>query len=138
MKLAEAAAAVDDDESVRRLLLPLGAWSPDEIGHWGHYVQVQQFLATADANLGNPKAAKRRLRDVDEDDPRLEKLRTALRQGKSGLGLTPRFSYYYSYELVPHKVAQEFGELIAATDDGNNPRAVKTLARFVARLPSWS
>ena len=38
---------------------------------------------------------------------------TALRQGKSGLGLTPRFAYYYSYELVPRKVAQEFADLVA-------------------------
>ncbi len=135
LKVAEAAAVMDDDESVRRLLLPLGAWTPERIGYWGHYLQVQQFLATADANLGNGKAAKRRLRDVDDDDPRLEKLRTALRQGKSGLGLTPRFSYYFSFEVVPRKVSQEFAELVVATEDGTNARAVKALARFSARYP---
>ena len=65
LKLAEAAAVMDDDESVRRLLLPLADWSPEEIGGWRQYVQVQQFLATADANLGDPKAAKRRLRALE-------------------------------------------------------------------------
>lgn len=110
---------MDDDESVRRLLLPLGDWPPDEIGDWRHYVQVQQFLATADANLGNPKAAKRRLRALDDDERRVQTLRDALRQGKPGLGLIPRFAYYYSYELMPGKGLEEFSALVEATDDGS-------------------
>ena len=81
LKLAEAAAVMDDDESVRRLLLPLADWSPEAIGDWRHYVQVQQFLATADANLGNPKAAKRRLRALDDDDRRVETLRDGTATG---------------------------------------------------------
>ena len=135
LKLAEAAAVMDDDENVRRLLLPLADWSPEAIGDWRHYVQVQQFLATADANLGNPKAAQRRLRALDDDDRRIQALRDALRQGKSGLGLTPRFAYYYSYELVPRKVQQEFAALVEAAGDDSNPQAAKALKRFVARFP---
>jgi tetratricopeptide (TPR) repeat protein len=135
LRLAEAAAVMDDDESIRRLLLPLAKWSPEAIGDWRHYVQVQQFLATADANLGDPKAAKRRLRALDDDDPRVEALRTALRQGKPGLGFNSRFAYFHSHELVPSKVATEFAALVAATDDGNNPQPVKALKAFVARYP---
>jgi Flp pilus assembly protein TadD len=135
LKLTEAAAVMDDDESVRRLLLPIGDWSAEEMGDWRHYVQVQQFLATADANMGNPKAAKRRLRALDDDDRRIQTLRDALRQGRSGLGLTSRFPYYYSYELVPHKVQQEFAALVEAAGDGSNPQAEKALKRFVARFP---
>jgi len=135
LKLAEAAAVMDDDESVRRLLLPLADWSPEAIGDWQHYVQVQHFLAAADANLGNPKAAKRRLRALDDDDPRVQKLRDALQQGKTGLGLTSRFAYYPSNELVPHKHLEEFGALVEAKEVGSDPQAVKAINRFVTRFP---
>lgn len=133
--LAEAAAAIDDDESVRRLLQPLGNWSPEDIDDLQQYVQIQLFLAIADANLGDPRAAKRRLRKLDDDDRRVRLLGAALRQGKQGLGLTPRFAYYHGLELVPGTVAQEFAALIDAAGESNSPRAVKALKQFVARYP---
>ena len=60
--LAEAAAAVDDDESVRRLLLPLADWPVEAVGGELQYELLQLFLAIADANLDNRAAAERRLR----------------------------------------------------------------------------
>ena len=135
LKLAEAAAVMDDDESVRRFLLPLADWSPDEIGGWRQYVQAQQFLATADANLGDPKAAKRRLRALNYDsDLRVKTLHDALRQRKAGLGLTPRFPYFRSFEVAPRERLEEFMALMVATDD-DDPKAGKNLSRFVARFP---
>ena len=136
LKLAEAAAILDDDESVHRFLLPLANWDPDAIGSWQHYVQVQQFLATADANLGDPKAAMRRLRALDhDDDPRVKTLHDALRQRKTGLGFVPRFPYYRSFEVAPRERLEEFMALLAAEAAGDDPRGGKQRSRFVARFP---
>ncbi len=135
LPLAEAAAAVDDDESVRRLLQPLADWSSEAVGGELPYEQVQLLLAIADANLGNPKAAKRRLHDLDSENPRLEVLRAALRQGKRGLGFTPRFPYYASYDVMPSAAASKFAALAEAVDDENDLRAAKALRQFVARYP---
>lgn len=136
LKLAEAAAVMDDDESVHRILLTLDDWSPDQIGSWRHFVQVQQFLAAAEANLGNPKSAKRRLAALaDHDDTRLKSLADALRQRKTGLGLTSRFPYHRSFDVMPHQRMDEFTKLVAAVEDGDDPKAVKNLSHFVARFP---
>jgi tetratricopeptide (TPR) repeat protein len=135
LTLAEAAAAVDDDESVRRLLQPLADWASDDVGGPLQYVQRQLFLAIADANLGNPKAALRRLRDLDSENPRVEVLRAALSQGKTGLGFTPRFPYFASYDVLPGAVASKYAELAEAAEDGNDRVAAKALKQFVARYP---
>lgn len=138
--LAEAAAAVDDDESVRRLLLPLADRPAEDVGSPLQYMLVQMYLAIADANLGNRKAAQRRLDDLEDvaaaedEDSRVEQLRDALRQGRRGMGFTPRFSYYTSYDVAPGLIASEFAALAEDVDAGR-PGAAKALKQFVARYP---
>jgi tetratricopeptide (TPR) repeat protein len=135
LKLAETAAILEDDESVRRFLLPLASSEPEQVGGWRHYLQVQQFLATAEANLGNPKAAKRRLRALDAESAGVQALRDALRDGQKGFGLTGRFSYFRSIEVLPLARLEEFMELAADAAEGDDPKAGNKLKEFVARFP---
>jgi tetratricopeptide (TPR) repeat protein len=138
--LAEAAAVVDDDEGVRRLLLPLADWSVENVGGQLQYLLLHMFLAIADANLGDREAAERRLRklgelsDPQDEDSRLKLLVDSLRQGKPGLGFTSRFSYYTSSDVAPVLVSSELAALAEAVEDGS-PGAVKALKQFVARYP---
>ena len=138
--LAEAAAAVDDDESVHRLLLPLAEGPAEAVGGQLQYELLQLFLAIADANLGRPEAAEHRLRhlgdlgDPQDENSRPQLLIDALRQGKSGLGFTARFSYYTSADVAPGLVGSELAALAEAVVDGS-PGAAKALKQFVARNP---
>lgn len=142
LKLGEAAAILDDDESVRRYLLPLEKWKPDQFGNWQHYVQVQQFLAIAEANLGNAKAAGRRLRALDAKlggestgIAAVQALRTALRKGRQGFGLLGRFTYFRSYEVLPLGRLQEFMDLTSDAADSDDPKTSQKLKKFTARFP---
>ncbi len=138
--LAEAAAAVDDDESVRHLLLPLVDWSIEAVGGHVQYLLLHMFLAIADANLGNRDAAARRLSklrdlgDPEDEDSRLDLLLDALREGKPGLGFASRFSYYTSSDVAPVLVSSELDALAEAVEVGS-PGATKALKEFVARNP---
>ena len=138
--LAEAAAAVDDDESVHRLLLPLADWSAEDVGGQLQYELLQMFLAIADANLGRRKAAEHRLRklrdlgDPQDEDSRPGLLLDALRHGKPGLGFSSRFSYYTSADVAPGLISSELAELAEAVEDGS-PGAAKALKQYVARNP---
>ena len=138
--LAEAAAAVDDDESVRRLLLPLADRPAEDVGGELQYELLQLFLAIADANLGNPNAAEHRLRNLrdlgepPDENSRPELVLDALRQGKAGLGFTARFSYYTSADVAPVLVSSELSALVEAVQ-GGSPGAAKALKQFVARNP---
>lgn len=133
--LAQAAAAIDDDASVQRLLQPLVASSADENSDQTTSLQIQRFLATAEANLGSPQPAKARLQPLKDADGHCNALYEALEAGKTGLGLLPRFAYYVSSDVLPMATFDKLYAALEAQAHGDDPRAEKDIRKLVARYP---
>lgn len=134
LALARAAAALDDDENVRRILQPLADVPETEIGDRDPYIQTQRFLATAEANLGHRQLATARL-ELLGDDELCNALYEALIEGQNGLGLRQRFTYYVSMELVPEEVFDRLGDLLDLLAESDDPAAEKALRELVEGYP---
>ena len=130
--IAQAAAAMADDERVYALLKPL---EDTEIDDPRRSVQVQFFLATAEANLGRASDALARLRALDLPGPRMTALTSALEAGRSGLGWSGRYPYYGPTDIMPEAAFWELKEHPFLDPDTPPGRARKTIARFMERFP---
>jgi tetratricopeptide (TPR) repeat protein len=134
LKMAEAAAILDEDESVYQLLRPLDesgraqAELPELSGH------VQLLLAIAEANTGRHEA-RRRLRALRNYDPHAGEFFAALKAGRPGPNWAERFPYFHPADLLPEQRIKELGEL-AVRKDKMRPRLFRReVERFVARFP---
>jgi len=134
LKMAEAAAILDEDESVYRLLRPLGKPGAARGEVPGFSRQDQLFLAVAEANTGR-RAARRRLRGLQNSIPWADELLAALEAGRPGPGWAERFPYFHSTELMSMHEMGKFVELVGRQDDLPERRFRSQVARFVVRFP---
>lgn len=126
-KIVEAAAILDQDESVYQLLHAVDESSELDL-------QEQYFLAVADANTGRQRQAQRRLEMLRQDMPWADVMLEALQAGRPGPGWAGRYPYFHSIELVP---VPEMGKLtlLAGQQDLSSQAVRGGIKRFVARFP---
>jgi Flp pilus assembly protein TadD len=134
LKMAEAAAIVEDDDSVYELLKPLDQTRVAQGEIRGTSWKVQFFLAAAEANTGRP-AARRRLQKLRKGVPWVDHLLAALDAGRPGPGWADRFPYFHSSELLPRNELDNFVELLGREDEIAPRRFRSQMSRFVARFP---
>ncbi len=134
LKMAEAAASMNEDESVYRLLRPLAKSEGRREGVPGFSWQTRLFLAVAEANTGR-RAARRRLKALQNNMPWAGELLAALEAGQPGPGWAKRFPYFHSTELMPMQRIDEFVTLVSREDEMPPQRFRNQVARFVARFP---
>jgi len=131
MKKVEAAAIMGEDEEVYRLLQEM-----DEEGEGDQEFtrREQLYLAIAEANTGR-RAAKRRLKALQETIPWAEQILEALEGGQRGLGWAERYPYFHASELLPEKEMQTFVDLLGRGDKMPAAQYRREVARYAARFP---
>ncbi len=134
LKMAEAAAMMDQDEAVYRLLKPLDraggtGMSPIVAGQ-----RLRYFLAVAEANLGK-RTARRRFRELEARMPGVRAYLEALAEGRPGPGWADRFPYFHIHELLPRRSMEEFIKLVGREDHMPEKRFRSQVARFAERFP---
>ena len=133
-KMAEAAAILNEDESVYCLLRPLAKSEGRRQGAPGLSWQTRLFLAVAEANTGR-RAARPHLKALRNNVPWAGELLAALEAGRPGPGWAERFPYFHSAEILPMPRIDEFVELVGREDETSPRRFRSQVARFVARFP---
>ena len=136
VKMAEAAAVLEQDSSVYELLKPFdkapGLDSlPISLGQ-----KAQYLLAIAEANLGK-RSARRHLRDLQGTIaiPALDQYLADLKAGRPGPGWADRFPYFPIHELIPWPRMEEFVELLDQEDHLPETRFRTRIDRFVQCFP---
>ncbi|RME97135.1 MAG: hypothetical protein D6768_20400 [Chloroflexi bacterium] len=137
LKMAEAAAAMDADDEILQWLKPLDSTSETSpaVTRGGGDWQVQFFLAVAEANTGRRKSAQQRLKQIRENSPWVDMVLSALKKGKAGTGLLPRYSYYHSTELMPRPKLSAFMQLLSKESKMSARKFRKEVDRFVSKYP---
>jgi Flp pilus assembly protein TadD len=132
IKMAEAAATLDEDESVYQLLKPLDDAAQEDARGLG---QVDQFrLAVAEANTGR-REARRRFRALQHNIPWAGDVLAALKAGRPGPGRAERFPYFHFSELLSRERMGEFVESLGPEDEKTPEKFRAQIARFVTRFP---
>lgn len=133
-KMAEAAAVLDQDESVYALLEPLDRSDATEVRAPELSRRIQFLLAVAEANLGR-REARRRLEALQGTVPWVDEYLVALKAGRPGPGWAGRFPYFNSIELMPMHPMEEFIELVGLQDE-ISPKQFRTqVAHYTSRYP---
>jgi len=135
LKVAEAAACLEEDEAVYRLLEPLGKPGAEVQGLSPSLaVRAQFFRAVAEANTGRA-GARRSLMELAAHDPRAKMFLTAFQEGKRGPGWAERFPYFQLDELVPSEEVEALLDLMQR-GEGMKPRHFRRqVERWAARFP---
>jgi tetratricopeptide (TPR) repeat protein len=133
VKMAEAAAVLDQDEFVYEWLKPLDKPGAQLPSPW-LLLRARLFLAIAEANMGR-RSAQRRLKNLPADLPLVGELLTALDKGQSGLGWADRFPYFHIAELMPWEPMEEFLLLAGREEEMAERRFQGQVARFAERYP---
>lgn len=131
VKMASAAADLERDADVYRLLQPMAK----KRGEPTLAPDLQLRLAVAEANLGQRRAAQRRLARIAGEFPWADRLLTALKNGKPGPGLSERFPYTARSELAPLAVQQQLFALMHDRPQMNPRRFRQRLDDLVAHFP---
>ena len=134
LKLAEAAAALGEDERVFQLLRSLDgpdvAWElPPGLAR-----NVQWFLAVAEANTGR-RRARRRLRAFQDEDRQAGRFLAALEAGRPGPGSADRFPYFHTSQFLSSARMGEFVELAGRRDEMSPEEFRDQVGDFAARFP---
>lgn len=133
MKQAEAAAIVEEDESVYQLLKPLvDAATRGEMSLNG---QTILHLAIAEANTGRTKSAMKRLKELDESDPKIQAIYDALRAKRRGIGWTARFAYFSVAELMPLSSFADVALLMDQQDNLDERQFKKRVNKLLEQYP---
>lgn len=132
MKMAEAAAIMDADEDVYRLLRSI---KPKEEADPSFSLRGQLHLAVAEANTGRRRAARRRLQKLQTSIPWAGDMLEALRAGKQGPGWAERFPYFLAHEMMPRREMESFLELLLRKDQMPAGKFRREVERFAARFP---
>lgn len=130
-KMAEAAAILEADEDVYRLLI---VWDEAEGEDRGQSLMATLHLAIAEANTGR-RNATRRLKALQETIPWAEQILEALQAGKRGLGWTEHFPYFHSTEMLPRPKLKAFFELLMRKGKMPEARFRREVARYSAKFP---
>jgi Tfp pilus assembly protein PilF len=131
VKLAYAAADLNRDADVYRLLSPLTRKRSGEVMPFGWEV----YLAVAEANLGRRDVALRRLRRFSKTHPYTTDLVAALVAGKPGPGIAQRFPYVHYYLLLPMPVYDQLFDLMGNRDKMSPRGFQQQLDDLVKRYP---
>jgi len=134
LKMAEAAAVMDDDERVYQLLKPLDDKQGIQSDIPGLGQRMSVFLAVAEANLGKPEAP-RRLKTLSNNRPALKDWLQALQEGRPGPGWAERFPYFHLSDLLPSARLKEFLDLLDTEKESPPDRFRREVARFVQQFP---
>jgi len=134
VKIAEAAAALGEDEHVFQLLRPLDGPDVEQGLLPGLDFRARFFLAVAQANT-NRRGARRAFRALREAWPQLDPYVAAVEAGRPGLGWAERFPYFHMGDLMPEERMEEFMELLGREEDLPPDRFRTQVDRFVARFP---
>lgn len=133
VKMAEAAAALNQDSFVYEWLQPLQK-PADQVDSPGMLLRIQYFLAVAEANMGR-RSARSRLKSMPADMPWVREILTALNSGQSGLGWADHFPYFPIAELMPWDRMEEFLLLVGREGEISDRRFQEQVARFVEHFP---
>ena len=131
VKMAEAAAMVEDDEEVYRLLTMR---LPGEEVDRAFTLREELHLAVAEANLGHKYAAKR-LKDLAEHIPLAQDLLEAFEAGHPGPGFAQRFPYFHATELLPDSQLMAFFKLLERRGQMSEGKFHRQVQRFATRFP---
>ncbi len=134
-KMADAAAALDEDESVYGLLAPLDKKEATKDLLSSMEAKTQLLLAVAEANLGHLDRAKRRLNKIRRFELGADIYLRALKAKKPGLGWAERYSYDHIPDLLPRAEFEAFTDLLMQCDEMSDENFRKQIARFVQRFP---
>jgi tetratricopeptide (TPR) repeat protein len=134
VKVAEAAATLDQDESVYELLIPFDKKGTQDLPP-GLEASVQFLLAVAEANLGQLRRAKRRFNKIRWLELGADIYLRALRAKKPGLGWAGRYSYDRIPDLLPHAEFEAFTDLLMQHDEMPEEDFCQQVARFAQRFP---
>jgi len=134
LKMAEAAAILEEDRTVYDLLRRMVEQETDDRTALPFQSQAQFLLAVAEANLGKRKAV-RRLEAVQDQVPGADSLLEALRAGRPGPGFSGRFPYFAVSEMLPGSHMQELIDLVMRKDELAERQFRSLMDRFLARFP---
>lgn len=134
MKMVEAAAIMEEDEVVYRLLRDKRKGQGRDPGLTS---REQLFLAVSEANTGRKQDAIRRLPGLQEAIPWADEILQALKAGKRGLGWMERFRYFHITELIPEREVEAFFELAIRKDKMPAAKFRREIDRYVARYPQF-
>ncbi|RME82382.1 MAG: tetratricopeptide repeat protein [Caldilineae bacterium] len=131
LRKAEAAAALEEDEEVYRLLSEEPA---DDAVVFADEASYREFyLAVAEANLGRRAEAIRRLRKLRGIVPRTEKYLEALEAGRPGVGWADRYSYFPPAKYMSLEAKEELVQILSSDLDMAERR--RRLQRLQQRFP---
>jgi tetratricopeptide (TPR) repeat protein len=134
-KKAEAAAVLDEHESVYETLKPLDEAGAAEEMPLSLMNRAQYFLAIAEANTGRRRQAEQRLRALQNRAPLAAETLTALKAGKSGRGWSEQFEYFSLPEMVPRQHIDALLDLVAQEDRMPPARFRRRMERMAKRFP---
>ncbi len=134
VKMAEAAAILEQDQTVRDLLRPVvdGEIADDLALPFRSHAQF--LLAIAEANLREPGAVHR-LAEVQDQVQGATSLIVAIKAGRPGPGLSDRFPYFAVNELLPEPRMEELLGIIARRNKLTEKQFRSLMDRFLARFP---
>jgi tetratricopeptide (TPR) repeat protein len=135
VKMAEAAAALDEDDSVYELLATLEEEGAMDDLAPGLGAKVQFLLAVAEANLGHPNRARRRFNKIRRLELGADIYLRALKAKKPGLGWTKRYSYDRIPDLMPRAEFEAFTDLLVQHDEMPEDDFRQQVAGFAQRFP---
>lgn len=131
LKQAEGLAFLDRDADIERILKGvarrIGGLSP----------RSELFLGIALANQGHRRAALKYLRsarDAGDQSPLLTETLAALEQGRRGISIADRFSYFHYSELLPREAVDAVVKLLSHEDE-HKERDTRGWARLLQRYP---
>lgn len=131
VKMAEAAAVVEDDETVHNLLKGVNF---EEIQSSGLRHTAKLRLAIAEANLHLP-TAKKKMSQMKGTSELANGILNAMKDGKTGLGWTNRFPYFTANDYLPRREIDKLLNLLQQQDRAPSKRPQKEIREFAARFP---
>jgi Flp pilus assembly protein TadD len=134
LKMAEAAAILEEDRNVYDLLRPMLKRQIEDDMAPPFQTQAQLLFAVAEANLGK-RGAVRRLEAVQDQMPGAASLLEAVKAGRPGPGSSGRFPYFAVSEMLPGSRMQELIDLVARRDKLAERQFRNLMDRFLARYP---
>ncbi len=132
MKMVEAAAIMEEDETVYQFLK---AAQPERDTDLHLSQNFQLFFAIAEANTDRHRSARRRLKTLKTDIPWAGILLEALEAGKPGPGWSSRFPYFHANELIPFRHLTAFFRMLELGKDMPEQKLRREVERFVRRFP---
>lgn len=135
LKMADAAAVLGEDESVRELLASLDMSEAGLDLQPGLLDKATFMLAVAEANLGLYDRALRRIKGMSRLPPGADRCLEALRSRQPGVGWAERYSYFHFSEFLPASEFDLFLDLMQQEDEMPAERFRDKASSFARRFP---